>query len=155
MKNILRNIFLVAVAALYIFSTMGYGVHKCSSEGTASLILLCGGVPCESAHSGTHSDSHSHSDADGHECSCCHNDDSDNSHGNDCCSTNVYKVSHDQTAAESDIDVAPLASDVSAFMAEIYKTLSATGQYMCNPSDLDARDCVCQASLAVLCSFRV
>ena len=158
MNKILRNIFLVAVAALYIFSTMGYGVHKCSSEGTASLILLCGVVPCESAHSGSaHSGTHSdtHLDTDSHECGCCHNDDCGNSHDKDCCSTNVYKVSHDQAAAETDIDIAPLASDVSSLMADMYKILSATGQSVCNPSDWDVRDCVYEASLAVLCTFLV
>ena len=153
MKNILRNIFLVAVAALYFFSTMGYGVHKCSSEGTASLILLCGGVPCESAHSNTHSDSHS--DADGHECGCCHKDDCSNSHSKECCSTNVYKVSDDQTVAETDIDVAPVASDLYLPMVEVYKILSASQQNVSSCFNLAARDCVPQASLAVLCSLRV
>lgn len=153
MKNIFRNIFLVAVAALYFFSTMGYGVHKCSSEGTASLILLCGGVPCESAHSDSHSDSHS--DADGHECGCCHKDECGNSHSKECCSTNVYKVSDDQTAAETNIDVAPVASDLCFPMAEVYKILSASQQNVSSCFNLAARDCVPQASLAVLCSLRV
>lgn len=65
----------LAVMALYIVSTMGYGVHKCTSDGTASLILLFGESPCEYVHTHVdeHGNSYTHSHAPGkHEEACGH-----------------------------------------------------------------------------------
>lgn len=101
MKSFVRNILFVAVALLYIVSTMGYGVHKCATDGSASLILLFGETPCEYVHS--HMDeegncyTHAHNPVDHHGC-CGHGDESE--HDDDCCSTSVYVLTHDQTTQE-------------------------------------------------------
>ena len=89
MKSFVRNILFIAVALLYIVSTMGYGVHKCASDGTASLILLFGETPCEYAHA--------HNPAEHH--GCCHHGE-EQEHDDDCCSTSVYVLTHDQTTQE-------------------------------------------------------
>lgn len=50
MKKALLKILSCVVAILYIFSCMGYGVHKCSCSGVSNLILLFGESPCEYIH---------------------------------------------------------------------------------------------------------
>ena len=111
MKQIMRDMLFIMVATLYVVSTMGYGVHKCNAEGTASLILLFGETPCEYVHSHTDSNgntyTHSHF-PDSHNCShgCAHNHDGQPHHGEehsheDCCSTNVYVLTHDQNTKDS------------------------------------------------------
>lgn len=79
MRSIMRNMAFMAVALLYIVSTMGYGVHKCSTDGTASLILLFGEAPCNHDHH----------------------------HSDDCCSTNVYVLTEDQNISIQDNSFAP------------------------------------------------
>ena len=91
MKSFVRNILFIAVALLYIVSTMGYGVHKCASDGTASLILLFGETPCEWVHSHIDDEgncyTHAHNPAEHH--GCCHHGE-EQEHDDDCCSTSVY-----------------------------------------------------------------
>lgn len=115
MKKALRNILFFAVALLYIISTMGLGVHKCTDEGTASLILLFGETPCEWVH--THVDSegnsytHSHAPGEHHPHHCNGGDDTGHcsgehdyccadEHSSNCCSTSVYTITHDQNTTE-------------------------------------------------------
>lgn len=101
MKSFVRNILFIAVALLYIVSTMGYGVHKCASDGTASLILLFGETPCEWVHSHIDDEgncyTHAHNPAEHH--GCCHHGE-EQEHDDDCCSTSVYVLTHDQTTQE-------------------------------------------------------
>ena len=119
MKGIMRNIAFLAVALMYIVSTMGYGVHRCTTDGTASLILLFGETPCEFVHSHIDSEgntfTHSHLPGE-HTCpdSCsgehCHPAESDGhscgEHSSDCCSTNVYVLTEDQNVTNQDNSVA-------------------------------------------------
>lgn len=117
MRSIMRNIAFAAVALLYIVSTMGYGVHKCSTDGTASLILLFGETPCEFVHSHIDSDgntySHSHAPGEHHHTHDCqdehcgsHEFDGEH-HSSDCCSTNVYVLTEDQDITSEDNSFAP------------------------------------------------
>lgn len=131
-KSLVRNIFFVAVMVLYVVSTMGYGVHKCATNGTASLILLFGESPCEYVHSHVdeHGNTYTHSHAPGkhdQECShghhvgcgsahggCCGSHNSGEHHeegypGHDhelehdgCCSTDVYVLTQDQNTTVED-----------------------------------------------------
>jgi len=77
----------LAVIALYIVSTMGYGVHRCTADGTASLILLFGESPCEYVHS--HMDghgntyTHSHAPGEHHNCDGEHHHECTHNHGED------------------------------------------------------------------------
>lgn len=63
MKKALRNFLFLALAVLYTMSTMGYGVHRCTEDGTASLILLFGETPCEWVHSHIDSDGNTYTHA--------------------------------------------------------------------------------------------
>ena len=111
MKQIMRDMLFIMVATLYVVSTMGYGVHKCNAEGTASLILLFGETPCEYVHSHTDSNGNTYTHAhhpDDHSCSygCTHQHDAAPQHegenGHDgCCSTSVYVLTHDQNTNDS------------------------------------------------------
>ena len=105
MRCIMRNIAFLAVTVLYIVSTMGYGVHRCSVDGTASLILLCGEAPCEFAHS--HTDSEEQACTHSHECSHSHSHNHCDSHNSDCCSTNVYVLTDDQNISDEGTAPAP------------------------------------------------
>ena len=134
MRCIMRNMAFLAVAVLYIVSTMGYGVHRCSIDGTASLILLFGEAPCEFVHSHMDADgscyTHSHAPGEQH-----HSDDCDSHHhSDDCCSTNVYVLTEDQNISIQDnsfvpdyqiIDAAPaLQVQVLASVASVFRQTS-------------------------------
>ncbi len=96
MKSIMRNLAFVAVAVMYIVSTMGYGVHRCTADGTASVILLFGETPCEYVHS------HMNECCGNHGCS----QECDAArHSSDCCSTNVYVLTEDQNIGQDNISV--------------------------------------------------
>ena len=110
MKQIMRDMLFIMVAILYVVSTMGYGVHKCDAEGTASLILLFGETPCEYVHSHTDSNGNTYTHAHhpgNHSCShgCTHHPDdqhhTDEHNHEDCCSTSVYVLTHDQNTNDS------------------------------------------------------
>lgn len=98
MRNFVKGVILMAVALLYIVSTMGYGVHSCTVDGTAEVIMLFGETPCESAHS---EQEHSNSQNCSGSCTSeCH-------HSDNCCSTNVYVVTQDQNILEDNISFTP------------------------------------------------
>lgn len=139
MKKALRNFLFLALAVLYTMSTMGYGVHRCTEDGTASLILLFGETPCEWVHSHIDSDGntythshapgeHHHEHCTGEECSgscnggngdeCCSN------HSSNCCSTSVYTVSHDQNTTEDFQVIAPQPAVVD-FLFQSYLEIAA------------------------------
>lgn len=111
MKQIMRDMLFIMVATLYVVSTMGYGVHKCNAEGTASLILLFGETPCEYVHSHTDSNGNTYTHAhhpDDHSCShgCTHHHGDAQQHEEEhshegCCSTSVYVLTHDQNTNDS------------------------------------------------------
>lgn len=166
MKSLMRNMAFLAVMALYILSTMGYGVHRCTTDGTAQFILLFGESPCEYVHS--HIDSqgnsythshvpgghHSDSDCDAHhtgECTHHHNDDGDGG----CCSTDVYVVTEDQAASDRNFDLEPqmtlLASSVYVGEENSLHSSVSTGNVasLCNVMQSK------EAPLAVLCTFRI
>lgn len=151
---------------LYIVSTMGYGVHKCTSDGTASLILLFGESPCEYVHShiDEHGNSYTHSHApgehhgecDGHHDGDCghHHADGEHEHKG-CCSTDVYVVTEDQTASDDSFDLAPqmtlLASssfgDIAGSLLSSHPSSNAASiLHLLHPKD---------APQAVLCTFRI
>lgn len=161
MKTLMRNIFFVVMALLYIVSTMGYGVHTCTSDGSASLVLLFGESPCEFVHSHidehgnciTHS--HPHSSEHHSDCSEHHNDGCNHSHSDNCCSTDVYVLSQDQNTAEYNIIIAPQACDAFCFMTDVPEILSETAVVSYKSYNFASRDCEPQVSQAELCSFRV
>lgn len=169
MKTLMRNIFFMAVALLYVVSTMGYGVHTCTSDGSASLVLLFGESPCEFVHSHidehgnciTHSHPHSsehHNDCSEHhhnDCSEHHNDCCNHSHSDNCCTTDVYVLSQDQNTAEYNIIIAPQVSDAFYLMADVPEILSEAAVVSYKSHNFTSRDCEPQVSQALLCSFRV
>lgn len=115
MKKLAVNILFLSVTLLYIMSTMGVGVHKCATEGTASLIILYGDSPCSRAHSHDEGECMHHHD--GHSCCShkeCHSEESQE-HSNDCCSTSVYVITPDQDLG-SEHKIVPPASDVSVVL---------------------------------------
>ena len=185
-KQIMRDILFIMVAILYVVSTMGYGVHKCNAEGSASLILLFGETPCEYVHSHTDSNGntythshppHSHSCSHGcthlpdsnscsHGCTHHHND-AEHHHGGehhaqehsheDCCSTSVYVLTHDQNTNDHSQWYVPqpqllaelVWNDSLCSLFSPYQQAGLIGEYgsWSVPSNL--------AEQAQLCTFRI
>ena len=152
MKQIMRDMLFIMVAALYVVSTMGYGVHKCDAEGTASLILLFGETPCEYVH---HPDSHTCS----HGCTHHHDDEQhtgEHSHEG-CCSTSVYVLTHDQNTNDSsqwDIPQPQLFAAIlwDDTMSQVWNSCQMQNQQEeCGEAFLLQDDCM----LAQLCTFRI
>lgn len=102
MKNRISRILMALVVGMYIISTMGYGIHECSHDGTKSMIVLFGETPCEIAHSGD-------KEASGNrKCTCCKMGVSGSlSHDEDCCNTEVYVLTHDQVNPSGTDDMNP------------------------------------------------
>ena len=151
MKSFVRNILFIAVALLYIVSTMGYGVHKCASDGTASLILLFGETPCEWVHSHIDDEgncyTHAHNPAEHH--GCCHHGE-EQEHDDDCCSTSVYVLTHDQTTQE-DVQIIVPSLFCGIGQQDLFAgTFSgaASGTPLKEPLPQDVQQ-------ALLCTFRV
>ncbi len=119
MKSFVKSILFLSVTILYVVSTMGFGVHRCTMDGTASVILLFGNTPCAYAHSHGDEGYHLHSCQE-HSCQEHHGEahngeehHQEKHHGDDCCSTDVYVVSHDQTLADdNNITPVPFSFDM-------------------------------------------
>ena len=102
MKNCISRILMALMVGMYIISTMGYGVHECSHEGTKNMMILFAETPCEIAHSGENEASGNR------KCSCCIDASGSLSHSDDCCNTEVYVLTHDQVASSCTDDVNPV-----------------------------------------------
>ena len=162
----MRDILFIMVATLYVVSTMGYGVHKCNAEGTASLILLFGETPCEYVHSHTDSNGNTYTHAhlpDSHSCShgCTHhNDDQQHEEGHsheDCCSTSVYVLTQDQNTNDSsqwDVPQPQLMAELvwNDSLCSIYTPQHQTG-LLGETATLSVQSNM--AGQASLCTFRI
>lgn len=103
--NIFSCLLATILVALYLVSTMGYGVHECVAEGTRNVILLFGESPCEFVHAHEHPEgcccghcsSDGHSDCTAHvECGCNHHHAHEAIHNAGCCKTTVFSGTQDQ-----------------------------------------------------------
>jgi len=89
-KKLAKYLFSSLLTILYITGFVGFGVHKCHTEGTADLFLMMGDISCESIHHHIHD----HNDCCDAQC------DSHPFHYTDCssecCSTDVFAVTSEQ-----------------------------------------------------------
>lgn len=147
MKRFIRDILFIAVALLYMVSTMGFGVHSCTADGTESLSVLYVENPCAHEHEGHNPD---------RGCSHQHGDDSSCIHQRGCCSTDVYVVTHDQNTTEDvqisvpEIELPYYACNAVDFLVSysIVKRIEAGIGIAC---DMGLES----GSRAELCSFRI
>ncbi len=117
MKNCISYLFSVIIVGLYILSTMGYGVHECSHDGTKNMMVLFGESPCEHSHSKARAQKCSKCKC----CACCGSAKSAEEsaeHGGKCCTTEVYVLTQDQVNSQNASVDGPVVSDLYAF-AEI------------------------------------
>lgn len=153
MRHVIRNILFVAVIALYVFSTMGYGVHKCTSDGSASLVILFAETLCV------------HQDVCGDQEGCCHHhhsEEEDNagengcsSHSRNCCSTDVYVLSQDQAPVQDDFEIQlPMAGSFMITPCLMAKAANAV-PFLFRLGTADTQKRVEDAPQALLCTFRV
>lgn len=160
MKTVLRNILFLAVALLYTMSTMGYGVHRCTQDGTASLILLFGETPCEWVHShiDEHGNSYTHAHAPGEHHNCNgehHSHDCGGEHSSNCCSTSVYTVSHDQNTTDDFHLSAPQPSVTDCLFQHVCMVVLRGTSSICRSSLAVAQQMAAQGELqALFCTFR-
>lgn len=115
MKNCISYLFSVMIVGLYILSTMGYGVHECSLDGTKNMMVLFGESPCEYAHSRANEQKCGKCKC----CACCgSSQSSEESHDHDgkCCTTEVYVLTQDQVNSQNTSVDGPAVSDLYAFV---------------------------------------
>lgn len=163
MKSLMRNMAFLAVITLYIVSTMGYGVHRCTADGTASLILLFGESPCEYVHS--HMDghgntyTHSHAPGEHHNCDGEHHHECTHNHGEDehegCCTTDVYMVSEDQTTSDDNFDIVPQMTLLANVLQGAVEQQGISYVSAANALSLLLAQHPKEAPQAVLCTFRI
>lgn len=173
MKTFIRNILFVAVALLYTLSTMGYGIHRCKDDGTASLIVLFGETPCDWVHS--HTDEHGntythvHNPQEHGDCgNGCHDtsglgDSSDHNqcngnceHSSNCCSTSVYVLTAPQNTTE-EVEVEAPSFHFLGFAHIADLQLFCSGSCAISPEqDTEGDSSLKQESFQqILCTFRV
>lgn len=120
MKSFVKGILFLSVTILYVVSTMGFGVHRCTSDGSASVMLLFGNAPCAYAHSHGEEGYHLHScdahSAEDHRCAESECGGEEHHHTDDCCTTDIYVVTHDQTLTDDNNFAAPQLSFDAAFI---------------------------------------
>ena len=161
MKSLMRNMAFLAVMALYIVSTMGYGVHRCTTDGTASLILLFGESPCEFVHSHIDSEgnsyTHSHTPIEHEDCSghgeCGHNHHGEGEGHNGCCSTDVYVITEDQTSTDDNFDLAPQITLLAASIWDAMEFSYPSFSTLCNVAYCPYAVSSTEAQQAELCTF--
>lgn len=151
----MRNMAILAVIALYIVSTMGYGVHRCTADGTASLILLFGESPCEYVHShmDEHGNTYTHSHAPGEHHNCTHHHGENGHEG--CCTTDVYMVSEDQTTSDDNFDMVPQMTLLATAQQDAVEQQNISYISAANALSLLLAQHPKEAPLAVLCTFRI
>lgn len=152
MKKYISYLLLLVIAGIYVVSTMGYGIHECTHDGTKDVVVLFGETPCEYVHShideNGHIYTHSHAaGAHGVDCDCascadiascsCGGDHSDGSylHNGNCCTTTVFALSHDQVNSQNTLaEVLPAVFDISIIshdsgLSEMQSDCPATAFY--------------------------
>lgn len=100
--------FSILIIAVYLLSSVGFSIHKCSCEGTSSISILIGNADCEHLHA------HINLSHDGHEHHSCQHE-----HHDGCCSTEVLVLTIDQDNPDSGISVLPSqVSDFSYYISD-------------------------------------
>ena len=147
MKRIIRDILFIAVALLYIVSTMGFGVHCCSVDGTESLSVLYVENPCSHNHEGHNPSS---------ECCHQHGKGCEHSHQEGCCSTEVYVVTQDQNTTE-DVQIAVPIMELPHYACNVFDMHASFGIVLrIEVGNGSASDIGLEPdSMAELCSFRI
>lgn len=98
-------IFSTLIIAVYLLSSVGFSIHKCSCEGTANISILIGNPDCEHLHA------HIDLSHDNHHCQ--HN------HHDGCCTNEVLVLTIDQDNPDSDISVLPAqVSDYTFYLSD-------------------------------------
>lgn len=109
MKKVLHIAFPIILLCVYTVSTMGFGIHQCSTDRTTKILLLVGENPC--------SHTHHHNGV----CECGH----PHHHDASCCNTKVYVVDAPSTAGHTVVTPPASVTD----MARLYCSLTEGSLY--------------------------
>ncbi len=110
--------------ALYLVSTVGYGVHECTAEGTKDIVLLIvGESPCEYVHTHAHADgccssAHNHAHSAVCESGHCNHHTHAMIHNSGCCKTTVYSATHDQQVKTTVMDFQAPSFDLMNYLSD-------------------------------------
>jgi hypothetical protein len=108
MKRAVKYLFTAFVALLYVAAYMGFGIHRCNAEHTASFVLMAGDLSCEAihVHAGHHHDGdhHDHHDGCDEDCDCHHVPGCFHFHSSKCCTTDFYSVTDAQDSDDFSSD---------------------------------------------------
>lgn len=121
-SNIFSCLTAVVIMLLYLVSTMGYGVHECTAEGTKDIIVLFGESPCEFVHTHNHTKGYGNSSAHHHahnalcEKGCCNHHTM--LHGAECCKTTVYSATQDQQVKSTVMDFRVPSFDLCNYLSD-------------------------------------
>ncbi len=122
MKKTVSKILSLLFLVLYISATMGFSIHKCNTEGTLQLMIMCGADVCD----------HEHKDVAGSGCCGEH-------HGEGCCSTVVFVLEEDQFVNSNEYQIHIPVIDIpliSANLLEEYNLAAANLQFLPSESVL-------------------
>jgi len=122
--NIFSCLTTIAIMALYLISTVGYGVHECAAEGTKDIVLLIvGESPCEYVHTHSHaggccSSAHNHMHNAVCECGHCNHHAHAMIHNSKCCKTTLYSATHDQQVKTTVMDFRAPSFDLMNYLSD-------------------------------------
>lgn len=97
MKKFLLYFSSTVLLFIYILSYIGFGIHKCTCNGTTDVVLLIGDTSCEKIHTHIHLNqllSHTDSDSNTHHHHCDHHNNQQNS--DECCKTEILVLTDAQ-----------------------------------------------------------
>jgi|GEM_PF-2437752 len=93
MKRAGLYILLVGFVCVYMTMNMGFGVHRCSKDGTSKIMLLTREMPCSCNHHDKEQDNGGRSE-------CCRNSNKQDEPDDRCCETLLCVLDTEQTVAE-------------------------------------------------------
>jgi hypothetical protein len=94
MARFFRYILSILLISVYFLTSTGFGIHVCSDEGSAEVLILGSDRSCEEIHS------HCGCDSDG--CSA-------TKHNNKCCKTEIYHLDLDYDVVKIESSISPLS----------------------------------------------
>ena len=96
MAGFLRYILSILLISVYSLTSTGFGIHKCSLDGSAEVLIVGSDRSCEEIHD---------------HCQCNSEGCSSQKHDGECCKTELHHLDLDYDIVKSGTEISPLPSE--------------------------------------------
>lgn len=108
MNKVSGQLLSLLLAAVYVLSYAGFGVHTCHDDGSRHFVWMLGDVSCEAIHHHSHGEDHDHHH-DGH-----------------CCTTQVYVLTDAQDSDSGNTHVSAPEMTVPVLFESLDETTASS-----------------------------